>query len=286
MLPNFFVIGAAKAATTSLHAYLGEHPEIHISAVKEPNFFAEPTPGRPFHQGRIARREDYEALFETDAPLRGEASPSYALYAWRTGVPERIHALVPEARFIYIVRDPVERAIAHYLQAVGTGHERRGPSEALARAAAMDHPYACGSRYATQLEQYLSYFPLEHFHVIDQADLRENPAEVLREAYGFLGADPEFKATGLGVIHNAADHKLRRSRALLALRSAPGRRALDRLPVGIREPVVAAGRRMLAKPLVRPEIDADVRERLRELFAPEVERLRALTGKRFPTWTM
>jgi hypothetical protein len=286
MLPNFFIIGAAKAATTSLHAYLGEHPEIHMSAVKEPNFFALPTRGRPFPSGRVDRREDYETLFETAAPLRGESSPSYALSAWRTGVPERIHALVPEARFIYLVRDPVDRAVAHYLQAVGAGREHRDPDDALASADALDHPYACASRYAHQLEQYLPYFPLDRFLVLDQADLRADPHGVLRETYEFLGADPDFEPAGLRVMHNAANEKQRRSRALLALRSAPGRSAFDRMPATVREPVVTAARRLLSTPLERPEVGEDLRERLRRLYAPEVERLRALTGKPFATWTV
>lgn len=286
MLPNFFIIGAAKAATTSLHAYLGEHPEIHMSPVKEPNFFALPSRGRPFVQGRIAGRDEYEALFATDAPLRGEASPSYSMHAWRVGVPERIHALVPDARFVYIVRDPVERALAHYLQTVGAGREQRSPEEALADAAEPDHPYACASMYATQLELYLPWFDLDRVVVVDQADLRADPAATMSEVYRFLGADPSFEAAGLDIEHNAAATKQRRSRALLALRSAPGRGALDRLPAAIREPVTTTARRVLSKPLVRPAITSDLRDRLEHLFAPEAERLRGLTGKRFATWSV
>jgi hypothetical protein len=284
MLPNFFIIGAAKAATTSFHAYLGEHPEIHMSSVKEPSFFVQPTRQRPFGQGRVGRLEDYEALFATDAPLRGESSTSYALYAWRTGVPERIHALVPNARFIYLVRDPVERTIAHYLQGVATGRERRSAPVALGDAGRIDHPYGCGSRYATQLEQYLEYFPIDRFLVIDQSDLGDDARAVLREAYAFLGADPDFEPTGLDVVHNAARDKRRRSRALLMLRSAPVRPAFDRLPTGIREPIVAGARRLLSTPLERPDLSEDLREQLHELYAPEVERLRALTGKPFRNW--
>jgi Sulfotransferase family len=285
MLPNFFVIGAAKAATTSLHAYLGEHPQIHMSAVKEPMYFIRPTAGRPIRR-QVARREDYEALFATDAPLRGESSPSYALYAWRTGVPERIHALVPHARFVYLVRDPVERTIAHYLQSVSTGRERRSAAVALGGASALDHPYGCASRYATQIEQYLPYFPLERFLVVDQADLRDDARSVLQEIYAFLGADRDFEPTGLDVVHNAAEDKRRRSRALLILRSVPGRAAFDRLPAAVREPIVAGARGVLSAPLERPELSDELREQLRELYVPEVERLRALTGKPFAKWTM
>ena len=79
----------------------------------------------------MASRAQYERLFETPAPLRGEASPSYSQYPRRRGVPERIHALVPEARFIYLVGDPIRRIVSHYMQRVAAEGERRPFPEAL-----------------------------------------------------------------------------------------------------------------------------------------------------------
>src|SRR4051794_21023487 len=105
LLPNFFIIGAGKAGTTSLHAYLKLNPAIHMSKVKEPNFFTAPDPARPHANGQMTDPEQYRAMFVTDKPLRGESSTSYTLHPLRPGVPERIHALVPDARFVYLVRD-------------------------------------------------------------------------------------------------------------------------------------------------------------------------------------
>src|SRR5581483_2636709 len=105
MLPTFFIIGATRAGTTSLAQYLASHPEVHMSPYKEPHFFVEPGDGLPSVADRIGTLPAYERLFVTDLPVRGEASTSYSHFPARRGVPERIHAMVPAARILYLVRD-------------------------------------------------------------------------------------------------------------------------------------------------------------------------------------
>src|SRR5262245_61062132 len=89
-LPNFFVIGAAKAGTTALHEYLAQHPQVSVSTPKEPHFFA---PGAGPSYRRVTDRAVYEMLFSAEAPARGEASTSYSMYPLWAGVPTRIRAL-------------------------------------------------------------------------------------------------------------------------------------------------------------------------------------------------
>src|SRR3954471_19285474 len=98
-LPTFFIVGAPKSGTTSLHAYLAEHPGIAMTTVKECMLFAAPQ-----WRERIA---DYAALFERDAPVRGESSTAYSSYPYAPEVPERVAATVPDARIVYVVRDPL-----------------------------------------------------------------------------------------------------------------------------------------------------------------------------------
>ena len=86
-LPTFFIIGAAKAGTTSLHFYLDQHPQIQMSAIKEPNYFAGAANGIPYPVGRVDRLERYEQLFDPAFEVRGEASPSYTSAPRRLGVP-------------------------------------------------------------------------------------------------------------------------------------------------------------------------------------------------------
>lgn len=103
MRPNLVVIGAAKCGTTSLHEYLNAHPQIAMSREKELDFFVA--------EKNWSRGLDwYEAQFE-DAPIRGESSVSYAAFPEYQGVPERIVRALPDARVIYLVRDPVERVV-------------------------------------------------------------------------------------------------------------------------------------------------------------------------------
>ena len=107
MLPNLIVIGAAKCGTTSLHAYLDEHPEIAMSREKELHFFVDRK-----NWGRGI--EWYEAQFDASAPVRGESSPGYSAYPLYEGVAERMARVVPDAKLVYLVRDPVERVVSHY----------------------------------------------------------------------------------------------------------------------------------------------------------------------------
>src|SRR5436190_20938382 len=107
-LPTFFIIGAPRSGTSSLHHYLNLHPEIGMSRLKETHHFVDNVqpPAR-----RVEDRAEYEALFPSDARVRGEASPSYACYPQHGGAPERISVLLPDAKFIYLVRDPIERTV-------------------------------------------------------------------------------------------------------------------------------------------------------------------------------
>jgi hypothetical protein len=123
-LPDFLVIGAPKAGSTALHAALVQHPQLFLSTPKEPKFFltGERPPSRSAQQGPgdahsarewIWRRADYEALFDAAPPgtLRGESTP---FYLWDSAAHRRIHSLVPHAKLIAVIRDPVERAYSNW----------------------------------------------------------------------------------------------------------------------------------------------------------------------------
>src|SRR5664279_2321988 len=132
--PTFLIIGGMKCGTTSLHHYLSEHPEIQkLPRMKETNFFSGPPEGIPYPPGsrRIAHLEEYERLFDDAYEVRGEASPCYTLYPRRKGAPERIKALIPDAKLIYLVRDPVARAVSQYRFSVSVENEHRSLREAL-----------------------------------------------------------------------------------------------------------------------------------------------------------
>ena len=285
-LPTFFIIGAPKAGTTSLHFYLDQHPEIQMSAIKEPRFFAGPENGIPYAPGRVSRRQDYEELFDPAIEVRGEASTDYAFHPRRLGVPGRIRALVPQARFLYLVRDPVERTISHYRMRVAFLGERRPLAEALSDFSDLGSPYLWPSLYASQLERYLGAFPSERILVVDQADLLSNRAETLRHIFSFLSVEP-------GVSSERFDEVLSESREWRAY--SPGyARVMDRFVAPATRWIPGTARRAARRALEgrlwpaldTPNLDEELDGRLRAAFGGEVERLRALTGKAFPTWSL
>ena len=194
------MIGAQKAGTTALYAYLRWHPGITGPSWKEVSFF-----DRHWWRG--------EAWYRGQFPLRaggrlvGEASPSYLFHPL---APERARSLVPGAKLIALVRNPVDRAYSQYQHEVALGREplsfedalaaeeerTRGEAERLAadpRAfsrAWWDHTYAARGRYAEQLERWLDVYPREQLLVVATEELGERPAETYASILAFLGAAP------------------------------------------------------------------------------------------------
>jgi sulfotransferase family protein len=203
-LPDFLVIGAPKAGTTALHAALARHPGLYLAAVKEPKFFL--TDGPPPDRGgpgdaqtyreHIWRQADYEALFSAAPPgtLRGESTP---FYLYDLAAQQRIRKLIPGARLIVILRDPVERAHSNWTHLWSAGREPVG--DFLRACAEEDRRVAAGwsafwhyrrlGRYGEQLDHLFTLFPREQVLVFRYARLLDEPALVLDEICAFLGVD-------------------------------------------------------------------------------------------------
>ncbi len=285
-LPTFFVIGAAKAGTTSLHHYLDQHPEVQMSVNKEPRFFAGPENGIPYPPDRVDSLEDYERLFDAGVEVRGEASTDYAVHPRRQGVPERIKRAVPDAKFVYLVRDPIARTISHYQMGVAVMGERRPLAHALGDLSDRRSPYLCASFYASQLELYLSCFAPERLLVVDHADLLHRRRETLREIFAFLEVDETVDSLRF-------DEQLKDRREWRAYPPTYARfvervvsPAVRWVPRGLRRSARRSLEGALWPALPTSELDEQLRDRLVELYAGEVERLRALTGKAFATWSL
>lgn len=284
-LPTFFIIGAPKAGTTSLHNYLSEHPQVQMSSVKEPNFFA-PHLDPVNEPRRVGSLGQYEELFDAAAAVRGEASTPYSEYPLRQGVPERIHKRVPEAKFVYMVRDPVERTISHYNHLVATQGERRSLEEALGDLSDPRNPSICASLYGLQLDLYLRQFPADRFLVVDQADLLADREATLRRIFGFLGVDEEFVSPRFEEeFLRASDHHTYPPwfAKFVELHVIP---RLRWLPPGVRRTMRHSVERTLFPAHQASKPDNGMRERLQEYFAGEADRLRELTGEHFASWSV
>ena len=253
VLPTFFIVGAPKSGTTSLHAYLAEHPGMAMTSVKECMVFAAAR-----WREKLA---SYAGLFEREAPVRGESSTAYSSYPYAPEVPQRVAETVPEARIVYVVREPVERVLAHYAQNVWDGLPVRPFDELMDDLEdPLNMPVWC-SRYATQLERWRAVVPDERILVLDQRDLLLDRVATIRRTVAFVGADPAFGHPSWSVEHNTA--------------------AQHRLPTRWSR-VLRRGGRVVPKPVLRD----DQRQRLVALLGPEVERFRELTGQRFAHWSL
>ena len=201
-MPDFLVIGAPKAGTTALHVALSGHPELYMSAIKEPKFFL--TDGPPSAKGgpgdaltyreHVWRRADYEALFNPALPgtLTGESTPLY-LYD-RTAL-RRIRAEIPAAKLIVIVRDPVERAHSNWTHLWSAGLEPVGDfvraceqeERRIAAGWASFWHYTGLGCYGEQLEYLFSLFPREQVLVLRYRRLVDDPAGTMDQICVFLG---------------------------------------------------------------------------------------------------
>jgi sulfotransferase family protein len=284
-LPTFFVIGAPKAGTTSLHFYLDQHPQIQMSTIKEPNYFA-PTYLASDERWRVGNLDDYEQLFNSAFAVRGEASPGYSMYPLREGVPERIKERVPEAKFVYLVRDPVERTVSHYHHLVASNGERRSLDEMLDDLSDPRSPCVCASLYALQLELYLRQFPETSVLVIDQAELLADRHPTLSRIFSFLEVEDTLNSSSFDVeILKSSD---RRTYPPLFARfvELTVQPRLRWLPPQVRRSLRRSGERVLLPPLKTSPLSDALRSRLADLYVGEAERLRALTGETFASWSI
>ena len=182
-LPTFVVIGAMKAGTVSLRHYLDEHPDVFMSRggmFGEPNFLVA-------EDNWPRGRGWYESLFDGagGSAAIGERSPSYTFAHVYRGVPERMAQVVPEARLVYVVRDPIARMQSMYMHQVSAGRERRRAEVAL-----LDQGYLGPSLYGFQLAAFLDHFDRSQVLVIASEVLRDRPREALSAVFDHLAVDP------------------------------------------------------------------------------------------------
>lgn len=270
-LPNLIGIGAAKSGTSALHAYLSAHPQISMSTSKELKLFGSSDWNR--------RLEWYASQFELGTPVRGETSPTYSMDPYVPGVPEQMAAVLNDPRFVYVVGDPVERAVAHWREQRMMTYERRSLAEAFADADDPLNPYVAASRYGHQLSRYLSVFPAEKVLVVDQEDLRHKREETLERLFEFAGVETQFWHAGYDREPNATTEKLQPNRFSLWLLDRTGAAPWARRLVVI--PGLTASR-----PRRSESLGEATRTRLEAALRPDLERFRELTGQAFAHWSV
>ncbi|MDQ3728622.1 MAG: sulfotransferase domain-containing protein [Actinomycetota bacterium] len=273
-LPNLIIVGAQKCGTSGLHYHLGLHPEISMSKPKELNFFIE--------ERNWPRGEDwYRRHFDPGAKVRGEASPNYTAFPQHIGVPERMAKLVPDAKLVYLLRDPLERIAAHWVHNFAKRREKGDLASTLA------HPntsYLQRSQYAMQLQQFLNHFPRESIMILDQEDFRKNRAETLRRVFEFSGADPSFTHPGFERERHATARKTRATKLAIRMERASKSRWGKVIPPKL---WFALDERLpMKKTIDRPDVGLALTDEALRALRDDAERMRELAGRPFRDWSI
>jgi hypothetical protein len=279
MLPTFVVIGAMKAATTSLYEYLRFHPQIYFPELKETNYFLEEG---NWSRGLAWYRSLYEGAGRDGVVHAGDVSPGYAAFPIFAGAPTRMASLLPDAKIIYMLREPVARMRSHYLQDVADGHQTRPARIALVR----DFRYLALSMYAMQLERYLEHFDHTQILVLRAEDLAAEPQATLDRVLTFLGLEPGWSSPGLGDFYNTSAAKRCPRSAVAFVQSAL--RRTGRVGDSFRLNKFALAHQLLSRPLAAGEAEPgdEIVGHLRRCLAPDAARLRVLVGTDFDPWDL
>ena len=285
--PNLFIIGAMKAGTSSLHQYLDQHPDIFMARFKEPQYFAPHLTRWKQDWGEGNRHPEpgidwYLRLFAEAGDVRyaGESSVSYTAVPWVTGCHERIHRFNPDARLIYLMRDPIERTISHYWHFVADGREDLGMLEAVRRR----EEYVARSDYARQLRPYIETFGPDQVFALTLEELNSDTTGTFSRLFGFLGL-PDV-SIDIRTRHNVGNDTIRQTRrGLVPLDTAMKHWRVK--PILTRSPAIGRlADRIVHRTVVRRSSARDqVIRHLRPIMRPQVDTLTALLGRRFPEWT-
>ncbi len=278
-LPDFLLVGATKTGTTSLDFYLSLHPEIHMARPKEPRFFIDDKESA----GRWHRGIDwYRALFDSEKTVCGEASPTYATWPHRQGVIERMHAVVPRAKIIFVVREHFARLRSSYLMKM----RYRGCEDSFTEFLENSVEAIDASMYGLQVQNVLRFYPLENVYVLASEDLQNRRQETLAKVFDFLGVDSSFRSPLFAHRrHVSTWHRYPNALGRRLLRT----QGMARLEVELPSSVFYHFRNLMnwLLPGKKPStgLPAEIEENLRSKFRNDTVLLQELMGIRFPALT-
>lgn len=292
-VPDFLIVGAAKAGTTALHSYLAQHPAIAVSDPKETFYF---TRSEIEHcsqvGGEYALRPipqtpaDYARCFKSAEPaaIRGESCVAYLYFPEAAA---RIHAANSACKIVLLLRDPAERAFSNYLHHVRDGLEPAAFAVGLERWPARQRAgwwfgfdYLGGSRYGEQLARFQACFPAAQLRVLWYDDFRRAPEQACRAIFDFLGVRADVPIDtraelNVSIVPRPGWQPLHRAlrRAWPLLRRTFGRQRATSLADALRRPTS-----------YRPVLSSEDRATVQRALRSDIERLQELTGRDLQSW--
>ena len=295
-MPNFLVIGAAKSGTTSLYAYLNQHPEIYMSPVKETNFFAieGKTLNYKYTDSKVIDNylaqcktdlKSYQELFQEvmDEKAIGEVSP---MYLYDLKAPERIQNYIPDAKLIAILRNPVERAYSSFLHTI---RENLEPITDFSQAIQEEEHrrrsnwwwgffYVHPGFYYEQLQRYLERFEASQLKVYLYEDLSDRPFDLLQDLFKFLNVNETFtpdisnRYNATGIPKNELLYNFIKSRIAQS--------SLKRLPQQLRQRII----NLNSQNLTKPPLDSALRNQLIEVYREDILKLQNSLQRDLSHW--
>jgi len=305
MLPNFFIVGAPKAGTDELYYDLDQHPEIYMSPLKEPNYFAEDIRSQYMHPslrqwaaedeaslrryldegasrkrfgGIVTELSDYQRLFSR---VKGEKAvgDGSVIYLWSKTAAPRIASAVPQARIIIVLMDPAERAFHQYLKSISDGTVRHSFRKHLNAAMqtqgpelSVYHPFLALGNYFVQVGRYKSCFPADQLHITLYEDLQANRGAWFAGVLSFLDVDSSFIPQPVEVPSKPHVPRFRGTKGLKKIAKAM-------LPPRFRTSV-----KHLAYRSVLPQLKDEDRAVLVDYYRDDILRLQDLIGRDLSAW--
>lgn len=287
MLPNFLVIGAQKAGTTSLFEYIRTHPDIYLPPDKETAFFYHDyyyEKGLSFYEERFFKGwEGQKAV--------GDISPHYLYHPFCR---DRIRKCMKNLKFIIILRNPVDRAYSNYWMEVKRGNETLSFKDAIEKESERikiglfekdTFSYVHRGLYYDQIKEYMDWFPESEFLILLTDDLKNDRAKTLKIIYRFLVVNTEVNLPNIQKEFHTAS-KIRWIWLHELLKTQHWSRSLikDLMPFKLRQNLRSFLYQCNIKSFTPPPMDDVVRQHLRELFSESNEKLVKLMGKDLSHW--
>lgn len=281
-LPNFFIVGAPKAGTTSLYAYLNMHPEVYMPlTIKEPDFFSHEEILKQqlyYNSTHITSGVQYETLFKNvkEQKAVGEASVSYLFYP---GTAKKIYDFNPLAKIIIILREPVERAYSHYLMDCRLGLIKDSFEEIILKKSSGNYAdmyyqqIVLLGEYGNQVKRYIDLFGEKQVKILVYNQLTTDPKGLMKEIFSFLEIDENF-AIDTSQMHNTYSTPnnvwVEKLYQMHYLRNSISKMFPDTFKNAIRG--------KLFKKSKKPEMSASAREFLRAHYKRDIEVVREIVG--------
>jgi len=298
VMPNFLIIGAQKAGTSSLYHYLKQHPQVYMSPIKEPKFFA--LEGEEFDPERrgsggltkmpgIRDLETYQQQYEgvSNEIAIGEASP---LYIYVPKAVERIKHYIPDAKLVAILRHPVDRAYSNFIHWVQRGLEPldsdfesiiQEEETRISQNWSPNYHYKNRGFYYEQLKRYFDVFDKEQIRVYLYDDFIQNPQSVVQDIFRFIDVDDDF-IPNTGKKYNVS--KIPRSGRLNSLLKKPSFFKSILKPIlpkilqnSLKEYLIQAN-------MTKPQLSPGTRKKLMKYYKDDIEKLQDLIQKDLSQW--